>query len=149
MKKPKNLLIRIAMIENKILIVDEDKFIRETIGAFLLNQGYDVKTAESSKRALNALGNEKFPIVLTALKMSGLDGIEMCKHIKQRNVKCIVYAFSSYLKDYDLLELESFGFDGHINKPIRKEILAAAIKGAVDKLRRSKPVAPAFEQEAV
>ena len=128
------------MIGNKILIVDEDKFTRETTEAFLLSQGYSVQTAGSSKDALNLLGNERFPIVLTALKMSDPDGKEMCKQVKERDLKCIVYALSSYLKYYDLGRLESLGFDGHMKKPVKKEILAVAIKGAIDKLKHSESV---------
>ncbi len=128
------------MIENKILIVDEDPFTRETTEAFLKSQGYRVQTAGSSKDALDLLGSERFPIVLTALKMSGLNGEEVCKQAKKHNLRSVVYGFSSYLKDFDPGRLESFGFDGHMKKPLRKETLAVAIKGAIDKLRHDTPV---------
>jgi len=124
------------MIEDKILIVDEDQSTREMTEKYLFNHGYQVKTAKSPMDALRVLDNERFPIVLTALKMNGLNGLEMCKQIKRRNLNCVVYALSSYLKEYDPEQLESFGFDGYIKKPIRTEILDAAIKGAMDKLRR-------------
>lgn len=128
------------MIENKILIVDEDSFTRESAEAFLLSQGYWVQAAASSKDALDLLDNERYPIVLTALKMSDLNGEEICRRVKKHNLRSIVYAFSSYLSDYDSDRLESFGFDGYMKKPLRKETLAIAIKGAVDKLRHYKPV---------
>ena len=135
--------------KNHILVVDEDKSIRDSVKQFLLSQGYRVKTAENSRNALKILDKEKVPIIFIALKMGGMNGLALCKQIKKRNLKCIIYAFSSYLKEYDPEQLESAGFDGYIKKPIRKKIIKAAVEGALNKLRNIEPFNPTLQSQLI
>ena len=138
-----------CIIKNHILVVDEDKSIRDSVEQFLLSQGYRVKTTANSRNALKILDNEKVPIIFIALKMCGMNGLELCKQIKKRNFKCIIYAFSSYLKEYDHEQLESAGFDGYIKKPIRREIFKAAVEGALNKLRNIEQFNPALQSQPI
>jgi CheY-like chemotaxis protein len=68
------------------------------------------------------------------LDMPGLDGIELCKQIKEIDTKSIVYALSGYITEYDTENLEESGFDGYLSKPAKIEVLKQAIEGAFDKL---------------
>jgi len=138
-----------CVIKNHILVVDEDKSIRDSVEQFLFSRGYRVKTAATSRNALKILDNEKIPIIFIALRMCHMNGLELCKQIKRRNFKCIIYAFSSYLKDYDPEQLESVGFDGYIKKPIRGEIFKAAVEGALNKLRNVDHFNPTLQYQPI
>lgn len=66
----------------KVLVVDDDQAIREAIMEILTNEGYLVTTAEDGKKALDLLGSFKPDVVLTDYLMPEMDGITLCKIIK-------------------------------------------------------------------
>ena len=119
----------------KILIVDEDETIKSLMKRFFTDQGYQVSTASDSQEAFKLFISEKPEIVFTELKLNGHGSLKMCKQIKAQKDKCIIYALSSYLKDFTPKLLENYGFDGHIKKPVREKIIKTAVEGAFYKLK--------------
>jgi CheY-like chemotaxis protein len=122
-------------MENTVLIIDQDAATRKSVQDLLLPQGYRVTTVGCSEEALRYLESEKAAVVLTALKLGGSDGLEICRVAKKRPFNSIVYAFSSYLKEYDVDQLKLVGFDGHIKKPLNPVVVTTAVKGAFDRLQ--------------
>lgn len=103
---------------------------------FVLKLGYVVKTADSSEAALEILKSEYFPLIITDLSMPGMDGLELCRCIKQINPDIIIYALSGYIASFDEQKLESCGFDGYLRKPASSHTLKQAIDGAFEKIKR-------------
>ena len=124
------------MNEKKLLIVDDDKECLKTLKKILIKMEYAAEVAAGSKEALKILEKEKFPLIITDLDMPGLDGVELCKQIKENDSKSIVYALSGYITEYDTENLEKSGFDGYLTKPVKIEVLQQAIEGAFDKLEQ-------------
>ncbi len=125
------------MIEEKILFVDDDKHQRDITKRVLTKRGYTVNVAENATEALKILEKEEFPLILTALKMSEIDGTQLCKAVKKKNPKQLVIALSGYITSQYLPEdLEKTGFDGWVAKPISTKHLEYVIEGAFDKIRR-------------
>ncbi len=125
------------MIEEKLLFVDDEESQRDIIKRVLDKKGYNNKIAKSATEALKILETEEFPLIITDLNMPGIDGIQLCKIIKQNNTKPIVIALSGYIASQYLTEhLEETGFDGWIAKPISTKRLDYVIKGAFDKIKR-------------
>jgi DNA-binding response OmpR family regulator len=119
----------------KILIVDEDETIKDSMKKFFTDQGYQVTTASDSQEAFKLFISENPEIVFTELKLNGHGSLKMCKQIKAQNYNCVIYAFSSYLKEFAPNLLESYGFDGHIQKPLREKTIKTAVEGAFYKLQ--------------
>jgi CheY-like chemotaxis protein len=67
----------------RILVVDDEKIKRVTLADDLTAQGHEVVTACDGREALDKLSQERFDVVVTDLKMPGIDGIELLKRIKQ------------------------------------------------------------------
>ena len=126
------------MNEKKLLLVDDDESYLNTVKKILTKMEYAAEVAASSKEALKILEKEKFPLIITDLDMPGLDGVELCKQIKENDSKSIVYALSGYITEYDTENLEKSGFDGYLSKPAKIEVLKQAIEGAFDKLEENK-----------
>jgi len=126
------------MNEKKLLIVDDDEYYLNNLKKILIKMEYAAEVAASSKEALKILEKEKFPLIITDLDMPDLDGVELCKQIKENDSNSIVYALSGYITDYDTEDLEKSGFDGYLSKPAKIEVLKQAIEGAFDKLRENK-----------
>jgi CheY-like chemotaxis protein len=125
------------MIEKKLLFVDDEESQRDVIKRVLDRKGYNTRVAKSATEALKILETEEFPLIITDLNMPGIDGIQLCKIIKQNNAKSIVIALSGYIASLYLTEhLEETGFDGWIAKPISTKRLDYVVKGAFDKIRR-------------
>ena len=122
------------VMENTVLVVDQDAATRKSIEDLLGSQGYRVTSTGCSEEALRFVESEKVAVVLTALKLLGLDGLEICRSVKKRQLNSIVYALSSYLKEYDMDQLAHAGFDGHLKKPLEPAIITTAVKGAFDRL---------------
>jgi len=126
------------MNEKKLLVVDDDKEYLKTLKKILIKMEYAAEVAVGSKEALKILEKEKFPLIITDLDMPDLDGVELCKQIKEIDPKSIVYALSGYITEYDTENLEKSGFDGYLSKPAKIEVLKQAIEGAFDKIMENK-----------
>lgn len=118
-----------------ILLVDDEEGIRTVLGISLADMGYDVLTAENGERALELFGEHHPPIVLSDIKMPGIDGIELLRRIKEQSADTEVIMISGH-GDMDLA-VQSLKNDAadFIVKPIRDEVLDAALKRASEKIR--------------
>ena len=126
------------MNKKKILIVDDDNAYLNILEKIFSKMEYEAEFAGSSEEALEILKKESFPLIITDLEMPGLDGVELCKQIKEIAAKSIVYALSGYIAKYDTENLEKSGFDGYLSKPAKIEVLKQAIEGAFDKFEENK-----------
>ena len=122
------------MNKKKLLVVDDDVAYLNTIKKILIKMEYAAEVATSAKEALKILKQEKFPVIITDLDMPDIDGVELCKQIREIDSKSIVYALSGYITEYDTENLEESGFDGYLIKPAKIEVLKQAIEGAFDKI---------------
>ena len=118
----------------KILLVDDEEGIRKVLGIALTDSGYAVYSAETGEGALKIFREIHPSIVLTDIKMPGMDGIELLKTIKQENPDTEVVMISGH-GDMDLaiesLKLEATDF---ITKPINDDVLEIALKRCHEKI---------------
>jgi signal transduction histidine kinase len=117
-----------------ILLVDDEEGIRKVLGISLQDAGYEVLTAASGEEALNMFRTQKPALVLTDIKMPGMDGIELLQKIKQESADTEVIMLTGH-GDLDLaiksLQCEAADF---VTKPISDEALEIALKRAHDRM---------------
>ncbi|MBW2055493.1 MAG: response regulator, partial [Deltaproteobacteria bacterium] len=77
-------------------------------------------------------------------RMPGIDGIELCIQIKERNPETVIYAFSGLATEDEFYKLEQMGFDGLLCKPVSFKVLKRAVEGAFDKLNNRGNLFPPF-----
>ncbi len=65
-----------------VMIVDDEKYVRESLGKILNKEGYEIRSSASGDEALNLLSEIKPDVILLDFKMPGLDGVEVCKRIR-------------------------------------------------------------------
>jgi YesN/AraC family two-component response regulator len=122
------------MMEETILIVDDEKDICEVLDISLSDLGYKVHTAEDGEAALRIFEKMKPSIVLTDIRMPGMDGIELLRRIKAQHPETEVILITGH-GDMDLaiksLKLEATDF---ITKPINDELLEIALKRAHERI---------------
>ena len=125
-----------TVVSKKILVVDDEKSLREIMKIRLGKLGYDSECAKNGKEALEILDKEEFPLILTDLRMPEIDGIELCMRIKDRSPETVIYAFSGVVTEVEFDLLEEMGFDGLLCKPVTFEVLGRAIEGAFEKINK-------------
>jgi signal transduction histidine kinase len=118
----------------KLLLVDDEKDIREVLNLPLADFGYHIFEAENGTQALRLFHEVQPPIVLTDIKMPGIDGIELLQKIKHINPETEVIMITGH-GDMDLaiksLKYEATDF---ITKPINVDALEIALKRATDRI---------------
>jgi len=102
----------------KILVVDDEIQYQEVINMILQSEGYKTKVASSGEEALEILKKEKFHLVLTDLKMNGMDGIHLLEEIK-----------NNYMNSYVML-ITGFGTIKNAVEAMKKGALGYFIKGS-------------------
>ena len=117
----------------RILFVDDEEIQRDTIKKMLIMLGYDVQLAKDANEALEISRKEKFSLIITDLMMPEIGGAQLCQQIREINETAVIYAFSGYLSELDSDQLKDVGFDGHLCKPVKIEVLKHAIEGAYEK----------------
>lgn len=134
--KPLTRKTQMTILSRKILFVDDEEILRDTIEDMLMMLGYDVELARDAKEALEIARKEYFPLIITDLMMPEIDGTQLCKQLREINETAVIYAFSGYLTEVDSDQLKDVGFDGHLCKPVKIEVLKHAIEGAFEKINR-------------
>jgi signal transduction histidine kinase len=118
----------------KILLVDDEEGIRKVLGISLTDSGYKVFTAENGEEALQIFRKVNPSIVLTDIKMPGMDGIQLLQKIKNENPDTEVIMITGH-GDIELaihsLKFEATDF---ITKPINGDSLEIALKRANEKI---------------
>lgn len=117
-----------------LLVIDDEESARELLKISLEADGYDVLTAEDGPSGLQAFAENYPPIVLTDLKMPGMDGIEVLRRIKELNRDAEVIVITGHGEmnlAIQALQLEASDF---VTKPISDQALALALRRARDKI---------------
>jgi len=122
------------MMEKTILLVDDESDIRAVLSLALVDMGYNVHEAETGDQALRIFKDVQPAIVLTDIKMPGMDGIELLQKVKHENPQTEVIMITGH-GDMDLairsLKYEATDF---ITKPINVDVLEIALQRTREKI---------------
>ena len=119
---------------SKLLLIDDEKAIVRVLSISLRSDGYDVVTAYSGEEGLEVFQRESPDIVLTDIKMPGMDGLEVLKRVKDLNPDTEVIIITGHGDMGSAIESLQYGASDFVNKPVRDEVLAIALKRAKEKL---------------
>jgi two-component system, OmpR family, response regulator VanR len=115
------------MERETILIIDDEKEIRDLVGIFLSNEGYRVLKAADGIEGLACLENEVVHLVILDIMMPRMDGIQACMKIRaERNVPIIMLSAKS--QDMDKILGLTTGADDYVTKPFQPLELVARVK---------------------
>lgn len=120
-------------MNNKILVVDDEKEIRNLLEIYLLNEGYEVTKAKDGLEALELIDKEDFDLIVLDIMMPKMDGIQVCKSIrKEKNTPILMLSAKS--EDMDKIQGLLTGADDYMTKPFNPLEFTVRIKAL---LRRS------------
>lgn len=105
--------------ERVILIVDDEEGLREGLSKLLKEEGYAVLAAETGEEALDILRQSRIDLVLTDMRMPGMDGLELLKKIRERHRDVGVIILTGYGHIESYIEAMNFGAIEYVSKPFK------------------------------
>jgi YesN/AraC family two-component response regulator len=118
----------------KILVIDDEKPTLSMFRLFLDAYGYNVYTAENGSEGLEIFRKEKPAIVVTDIKMPGVDGLTVLRQIRKMDADTAVIVITGHGDTALAEQAGMFDVVDFINKPIKKEALDSALEKAQKKL---------------
>ena len=126
------------MPDINILVVDDEKEIADLIEIYLVSDGYKVFKAENAARGLEILEKEEIHLVLLDIMMPGMNGLEMCKKIRENNNIPIIM-LSAKSTDLDKILGLGTGADDYVVKPFNPLELTARVKSQLRRYTQLNP----------
>jgi len=121
------------MSKYNIMIIDDEKIVGDMAKLSLESEGYAVETFLNGESALARLKEKTFEVVVTDLKMKGIDGLEVLRTVKQLYPKTVVIMITAFA-NLDVA-IEALRDDVHdfFPKPVKIKELKASIRRALEK----------------
>jgi two-component system cell cycle response regulator len=113
-----------------ILIVDDDRIVRETMHEYIQNAGYSSQTVSSAEEAIDLLKKNNFHVVITDIMLPGIGGLELTEVIKKKNGADVIVV-TGYSNEYTYEEAINVGASDFVIKPVRLEELLLRLKRVI------------------
>ena len=118
----------------KILIIDDERAIRNSLGEILSDEGYEVDVAENGSQGISMVDKEKYSIIFCDIKMPGMDGIEVLDKLSEMGCDAAVVMISGHGDISTAVECIKKGAFDFISKPLDLNRILITIKNATDKV---------------
>ena len=127
------------MNERKLLVVDDDKRLRELLERYLGEQGFVVRSAEDAAAMDRELAHEAFDLVVLDLMLPGEDGLSICRRLRSADPQLAIMMLTAKGDEIDRIVGLEVGADDYLPKPFNPRELLARIQAV---LRRRPPAIP-------
>lgn len=114
----------------RVLVVDDDPGIGEVVQLFLRAEGFDTRVATNGPEALSVFDEYKPNLVLLDLNLPGLDGISVCRAIRETSGTPIVM-LTARTESHDIVAGLEAGADDYVEKPFNEKVLVARIRACM------------------
>ena len=121
---------------HKILVVDDEKSIVRLVTFNLEKEGFKTLIANNGNEALEKINTEQPDLVILDLMLPGLDGLEVCRRVRQKGLPVAVIMLTAKDQEIDRVLGLELGADDYITKPFSPRELVARVKAV---LRRTSP----------
>ncbi len=119
----------------RILVVDDERSMREMLAILLKREGHDVAVAENGRAAIALLDSRPFDLVVSDARMPDLDGLEVLRHARSINPSIIAIMITAYGSPDLLRGVAQLGVNDYVEKPFNTEVLRFRIRKELDRKR--------------
>ncbi len=120
-------------MKNNIMIIDDEKIVGDMAKLSLEQEGYEVETFLDGESALNRMEKKSFDVVITDLKMKGIDGLEVLRNVKHLYPDTVVIMITAFANLDVAIEAMRDDVQDFFPKPVKIKELKASIKKALEK----------------
>lgn len=124
----------------KILVIDDERAIRNSLAEILTDEGYDVEVAEDGATGLAKAESEKYSVIFCDIKMPNMDGLEFLDAIREKGIDSAIVMISGHGDISTAVECIKKGAFDFIEKPLDLNKILITIKNATDKVTLMKEV---------
>jgi len=117
----------------RILVIDDDESVRETMSRILTDQGYFVDTAETGKRAIEKCESNYYNVALIDIRLPDMEGTELLSLLKKSTPKLIMVVITGYPSLENAVRAVNDGAHGYVIKPIDPDDLLNKIAALLKK----------------
>jgi len=137
------------MAERKILVVDDDKRLRDLLQRYLGEQGFVVRTAENAEAMDKALTRDSFVLIVLDLMLPGEDGLSICRRLRASEPQQAIIMLTARGDEIDRIVGLEMGADDYLPKPFNPRELVARIQAVLRRRTANVPGAPASEDQII
>ena len=119
--------------KKRVLVVDDDEFIRDLLSSWLELRGYQVASAKNGHEALEQRQQTRFDLILLDIMMPGLNGYDVLKQLRAEQDLTPVIVMSALNDVNNVVNCIKLGAEDYLNKPIESELLWARITASLQK----------------
>ena len=123
------------MADERILVVDDERSMRDLLGITLRQAGYDVTLADGGEAAVEALKSDVFDLVITDLRMRQVDGIGVLRAAKEHAPQTVVLVVTAFASTETAVEAMKLGAYDYVTKPFKLDEIKLTIANAVERKR--------------
>src|SRR5690349_18068269 len=116
-----------------ILVVDDERVIREILADFLAMEGFNVRTAEDGKAALTELSRARYDLVLSDLKMPNMGGIELLEAIERHTPGIVTIIMTGFGTVETAIDAMKRGAYDYIMKPFKMEEVVHTVRRGLER----------------
>ena len=137
------------MTQRKILVVDDDKRLRDLLQRYLGEQGFTVKIAENAEMMDKALTRESFDLIVLDLMLPGEDGLSICRRLRTDESQLAIIMLTAKGDEIDRIVGLEMGADDYLPKPFNPRELVARIQAVLRRRVAAIPGAPTGEGKII
>jgi DNA-binding NtrC family response regulator len=126
--------------KGKILIVDDELVVRDSLGKWFASEGYQAKPVASGRDALTAIQEAEYDIALIDIKMPGMDGIELQSRLREADPDLTVVIMTGYASVETAVQALKHGAYDYITKPVDPDELSHLVSNALEHRRAKREV---------
>jgi len=119
----------------KLLVVDDELIVRDSLGNWFREEGYRVDTAESAGKALTCLAETRYDLALVDIKMPGTDGMDLQERMRKIDPEMVVIIMTGYASVETAVRALKNGAYDYVSKPFDPEEIAHVVGNALDHRR--------------
>ena len=121
-----------------ILVVDDEPSISTLLQFNLQQAGYSVLSAEDGKQALDIALNEPLDLIILDLMLPGMDGMDVCKHLRQEKINVPIIMLTAKDEEFDKILGLELGADDYMTKPFSPREVVARVKAILRRTQLDK-----------
>jgi two-component system OmpR family response regulator/two-component system phosphate regulon response regulator OmpR len=137
------------MADKKILVVDDDKRLRELLQRYLGEQGFTVKSAENAEAMDKALTRDTFDLIVLDLMLPGEDGLSICRRLRASEPQQAIIMLTAKGDEIDRIVGLEMGADDYLPKPFNPRELVARIQAVLRRRGTVVPGAPTTDDKTI
>src|SRR6266566_3520199 len=123
------------MSDTRVLVVDDERSMRELLPIMVRQAGHEVTVAEGGEQAVEGIKSESFDLVITDLRMRKVDGIAVLRAAKEHSPSAVVLVVTAFASTETAVEAMKLGAYDYVTKPFKLDEIKLTIANALERKR--------------